>query len=133
MKMPRAPPKEREAGRMGNKECLQTADQLTARRTTIAAAYRRGYAAALKDMRERQWEKKRRRQYFIMQKMHGIVLLALTMQAVHILDGDATIALLTVPLGLMLIFSRRKIIMNDYYFETERQRKWKKRQESTMY
>ena len=125
MKMPRAPPKEREAGRMGNKECLQTADQLTARRTTIAAAYRRGYADALKDMRERQREQKRRRQYFIIQKLHGIALLAITALALHILDGDATIALLTVPLGLYLIFSREMLIVNDYYFRTkERQEEW---------
>lgn len=44
-------------------------------------------------------------------------MLVFTVLAVWILEGDATIALVMVPLGLMLIFSRKKMLVNDYYFE----------------
>lgn len=49
-------------------------------------------------------------------------MLVFTVLAVWISEGDATIALITVPLGLALIFSRKKLVVNDYYFETEERR-----------
>lgn len=60
-----------------------------------------------------------RRRYFLKQRLTGIALLALTMLAVKLLDGDATIALITVPLGLALVFSRQMLIVDKHYFETE--------------
>lgn len=92
-------------------------------------AYQQGYADALEDMRKRQ-EKRRQRQqerrakswYFIKQKLTGFVLLVLTVLAVIALDGDATVALITVPLGLYLIFSKEMLIMNGYYWETKERR-----------
>lgn len=83
---------------MENIAPIQIAEPKREKRAAVTAAYRRGYADALEDMRKRQREKKRRRQYFIMQKLNGIALLAFTALAVYILEGDATIAILTVPL-----------------------------------
>ena len=60
---------------MENIARIQIVEPQPERRTAVAAAYRRGYADALEDMRKRQREKKRRRQYFIMQKLNGIALL----------------------------------------------------------
>lgn len=58
-----------------------------------------------------------------MQKLSGIALLAFTALAVYILEGDATIAVFTVPLALYMIFSREMCIVNSYYWETkERER-----------
>lgn len=51
-----------------------------------------------------------RRRYFLKQRLTGVALLALTMLAVKMLDGDATIALITVPLGLYLIFTGEMVI-----------------------
>ncbi|MDO4292189.1 MAG: hypothetical protein Q4C65_03050 [Eubacteriales bacterium] len=89
-------------------------------------SYINGYADALEDMRrwqqarrQRERERQARRWYFLKQRALGVVMLILTVLAVWILEGDATIALITVPLGLVLIFSRQKLIVNDYYFETE--------------
>lgn len=62
---------------------------------------------------------KRRRLYFLKQKVIGIFILVLTILAVKLLDGDATFALLTVPLVLVLIFSKEKLWMDDYCFEEE--------------
>lgn len=62
---------------------------------------------------------RRRRLYFLKQKVIGVFMLVLTIFAVKLLDGDATIALLTVPLGLTLIFSKEKWWMDNYYFENE--------------
>lgn len=108
---------------MENIARIQIVEPQPERRAAVAAAYKRGYADALEDMRQRQREKKRRRQYFIMQKLSGIALLAFTALAVYILEGDATIAVFTVPLALYMIFSREMCIVNSYYWETkERER-----------
>lgn len=89
-------------------------------------SYINGYADALEDMRRwqqarRQQEREReaRRWYFLKQRVLGVAMLIFTVLAVWILEGDATIALITVPLGLALIFSRQKLVVNDYFFETE--------------
>lgn len=89
-------------------------------------SYINGYEDALADMRRwqqarqlREQDRQARRWYFFKQRALGAVMLKFTVLAVWILEGDATIALITVPLGLALIFSRQKLVVNDYYFETE--------------
>ena len=131
MKITRAPPREREAGN-GEYSPIQIAEPKREKRAAVTAAYRRGYADALEDMRKRQREKKRRRQYFIIQKLNGIALLAFTALAVYILEGDATIAILTVPLALYMIFSREMCIVNSYYWETK-ERETNGRKDDTAY
>lgn len=91
-----------------------------------AKSYEEGYEACrldyqkkAKDLKRLKKEEKRRRLYFLKQKTVGVFLLILTIFAVKLLDGDATISLLTVPIGLMLIFSKEKCWMDRYYFETE--------------
>lgn len=64
-----------------------------------------------------------RRWYFIKQKLTGIAVLAFTAFAVWLLNGDATIAVLTVPLGLYLVFSREMLITNNFYWETKEREK----------
>lgn len=92
--------------------------------------YINGYEDALGDMqrwqqarRKRKWERQARRQYFLKQKVLGIVLLIFTILITWLLEGDATIALITAPLGFALIFSKQTLIVNDYYFERESGRK----------
>ena len=89
-------------------------------------AYQRGYTDAVEDMRKKkrqrqQWEqeKKARRWYFIKQKACGLAMLAITMLAVWATEGDITIAVITVPLGLMCLFSKKMLIVDNYYFATE--------------
>lgn len=117
---------------MENIARIQILEPQPERRTAVAAAYRRGYADALEDMRQRKREKKRRRQYFIIQKLNGIALLAFTALAVYILEGDTTIAILTVPLALYMIFSREMCIVNKYYWETK-ERETHGRKDDTAY
>lgn len=117
---------------MENIAPIQIAETKREKRAAVTAAYRRGYADALEDMRKRQREKKRRRQYFIIQKLNGIALLAFTALAVYILEGDATIAILTVPLALYMIFSREMCIVNSYYWETK-ERETNGRKDDTAY
>lgn len=88
--------------------------------------YAEGYQACRLEYRQKAREQKqlkirekRRRLYFLKQKVVGVFMLVLTIFAVKLLDGDATIALLTVPLGLALIFSKEKWWMDNYYFENE--------------
>lgn len=82
-------------------------------------------AAVADYVRRWQWDKRRerrqrqRRRYFLKQRLIGIALLALTMLAVKLLDGDATIAIITVPLGLYLIFTGEMVIVDRFYRDTK--------------
>ena len=67
---------------------------------------------------------KARRWYFIKQKAYGLAMLAVTVLAVWATEGDITIAVITVPLGLMCIFSKKMLIVDNYYFEAEKGQTW---------
>lgn len=85
-------------------------------------AYVQGYTDAMRKTRERNRERREQRErkhYFIKQRLYGVAILILTAFAVRILDGDATIALFTVPLGISLLTSREMLIVNNYYWEHE--------------
>lgn len=56
--------------------------------------------------------------YFIQRRIYGIALLILTI-AVCAFIRDATIAVITVPLGLTLIVSKRMWLINEYYWNTK--------------
>ena len=91
--------------------------------------YRNGYEYAQmrrrqqeREKRRRQRAQERRRNYFIQQKLYGIALLLLTIAACAF-TGDATIAVITVPMGLTLIASKRMRLINGYYREMERKGK----------
>lgn len=93
----------------------------------VEDAYQRGYADAMADMRkkkeqrrQREQAKKARRWYFVKQKAYGLAMLAVTVLAVWATEGDITIAVITVPLGLMCLFSKKMLIVDNYYFEAEK-------------
>lgn len=75
--------------------------------------------------RRKQCERRRqqRRWYFIKQRLSGIALLIFTVLAIKMLDGDATIALFTVPMGLYMIFSKEMLIVNKFYWQTKERKK----------
>lgn len=56
---------------MENIAPIQIAEPKREKRAAVTAAYRRGYADALEDMRKRQREKKRRRQYSVPRFQHS--------------------------------------------------------------
>lgn len=91
--------------------------------------YRKGYEYAQMRRRQREREKcrrqreqERRKNYFMQQRICGIAILILTI-AVCVFTGDATIAVITVPLGLTLVASKRMWLINEYYREMERKGK----------
>jgi len=93
----------------------------------VEDAYQKGYADAMEDMRKKkeqrrqqEQEKKARRWYFIKQKAYGFVMLAVTVLAVWATEGDITIAVITVPLGLMCLFGKKMLIVDNYYFEAKK-------------
>jgi hypothetical protein len=81
------------------------------------------YMERQKRRRQREQERKRRRQYFIKQRIVGGSLIVIAALAAYVLDGDATIAIVTVPLGLYLIFGKEMLITNGYYYETKEREK----------
>lgn len=70
-------------------------------------AYKSGYQRCMRDERRR----KEREMYYILQKALGSIMLAVTVLCIIVLDGDATIALLLLPIILCLIFSNRPMLV----------------------
>lgn len=82
-------------------------------------AYMIGYTDAMNQERSRRRaarERRERKKYFAMQKLNGVALLIFTAVAIKILEGDATIAFITVPLGLSMLLSKEMLVINKYYY-----------------
>lgn len=69
--------------------------------------------------KQRERSKQQRRWYFLKQRLTGIFLLVFTILAVMLTGGDATIAIITVPLGLYLVFTKEMVIESSFYRETK--------------
>lgn len=67
----------------------------------------------------RERRQQQRRWYFIKQRLYGLVLITITVLAVMMLDGDATTALFTLPLAGYLLFSKKMLIVDSYYWKTK--------------
>ncbi len=67
-------------------------------------------------------EKSKQRTYFFEQKLVGVLMLLATMVMVKILDGDLTVACITIPISLALIFSKEMIFINKYFFEKKKRK-----------
>lgn len=61
----------------------------------------------------------KKRIYFLKQKLAGVALLILTAIAIIFVDDGIAVSIFTIPLSAMLIFSKKKIFVNDYYFESK--------------
>ncbi len=88
----------------------------------LARAYRAGYMAAVNQEKKRWREAKQRRErkkYFAVQKAMGVAILIFTAAAVKAFEGDATVALLTIPLAISLLLSKEMLIINKYYWQCE--------------
>ena len=72
------------------------------------------YMERLHRDRQRERRRQQRRQYFLKQRLTGIFLLLFTILAVMLTGGDATIAIITVPLGLYLVFTKEMLLANDF-------------------
>lgn len=73
--------------------------------------------------KQREYRRQQRRWYFIKQRLFGIITLIFTVLAIKMLDGDATIAVITVPIGLYMIFSKEMLLVNDFYWQEVRRTK----------
>lgn len=56
-------------------------------------------------------EGKAERVYFLKQKLVGLLLVAMSICVPFVADGDATASLLIMPLGLLLLFTKDKIML----------------------
>lgn len=64
-------------------------------------------------------EIRKRKRYFIKQRLFGLAALIIAALSARLLDGDATVALVMVPLGVSLITSKKMLIINKYYWQHE--------------
>lgn len=89
-------------------------------KATLDRAYMLGYTDAVNQERSHRRaakEHRERKKYFAMQKLSGVAMLIFTAIAIKILEGDATIAFVTVPLGLSMLLSKEMLIINKYYWK----------------
>lgn len=106
----------------------------------VEDAYQRGYADAIADMRKKKEQRRQREQakkasrwYFIKQKAYGLAMLAVTVLAAWATEGDITIAVITVPLGLMCLFSKKNADSRQLLFCYRREgNTWTKKQYSVL-
>lgn len=75
----------------------------------------------------KKYKKSKRYYYFRKQKLYGVALIVLGVLSGILLDGDITVALLLVPLGAYLIFTKDMVITDDYFYEMEAKKfdKWR--------
>lgn len=60
---------------------------------------------------------KKKKIYFIKQKLVGLLVIVLAILSVIFSEGDGTAALVMVPMGIGLIITKDMVLMNDYYWE----------------
>lgn len=53
---------------------------------------------------------KRKIIYFLKQKLCGLILTAIGCAVPFFLDGDATVSVIIIPLGVFLIFTRQRVM-----------------------
>lgn len=82
-------------------------------------ACKKEFAEKAKIKREQRMEKREKALYFLKQKLLGISVLIFTAVSVWVLEGDVTIGILTIPLGIALLFSKKPIMYDDYFWITE--------------
>lgn len=56
-------------------------------------------------------KRKAERTYYIKQKLSGLVMAAVGIIAPILLDGDCTISLFALPVGIWLLFTKEKVMM----------------------
>lgn len=77
------------------------------------------FAERAKKKREQRIKERENALYFLRQKSLGVFVLIFTAISIWLLDGDATIGAVMIPLGIALIFSKKLIIYGKYYWEME--------------
>lgn len=60
---------------------------------------------------ERKAKRKSERIYYIKQKLMGLVAVGISVASPLLLDGDATISILMLPLGIFLMVTKEKVMM----------------------
>ena len=96
-----------------------------------SSAYCNGYDRGYKDAQEK-WEarderrkkaireRRKRKKYFLEQKLIGLAIVAGSLALLPFADGDGTYLLLFVPFGLYLMFTKDMALENEYFHECER-------------
>lgn len=60
---------------------------------------------------------KRRKTYFIKQKLLGVAMILFAALTVVLLEGDITIAVLLAPIGFLMVITKETVLMNSDYYE----------------
>lgn len=63
------------------------------------------------------------KRYFRRQKLLGLALTILGILSAIMLEGDITVAMLTVPLGLYVLFTKKPVMYDDDYEDLDSGRK----------
>ena len=80
------------------------ARQITSKETYTLAEAKRIINAERKEKRESL-------RYKVKQKLLGVITIAVSIVSPFLLDGDATISLIMLPLGIYVLFTKEKVLM----------------------
>lgn len=69
----------------------------------------------------------KRKRYFRKQKLFGLFVTLFGIATIFILEGDATAALMIVPMGLYAIFTKKMVIYDEYFWEVERRKELRRK------
>lgn len=61
----------------------------------------------------------RKQRYFMKQKLIGLGMIMLGVMSTWLFDGDITACVVMVPIGIGLIVTKRKVLVNNYYYEVK--------------
>lgn len=84
------------------------------------AGYKAGIMMQKQKIRQLRTQRKAERQralFFLKQKLVGALMLILTIGGVMASDGDITFAFFTLTIAFLLMFSKKKILIDKYYWE----------------
>lgn len=59
---------------------------------------------------KRRIKQKAERLYYIKQRLSGLIMAAIGIAMPFVLDGDATVSLVTLPLGIFLMMTKEKVM-----------------------
>lgn len=69
----------------------------------------------------------RRQNYFLKQKLIGLGMIIVGIIITVLIEDAGVINYLTLPMGLVMLFTKEMIWMDDYFFEMEERKEFKRK------
>lgn len=75
----------------------------------------------------------RKQKYFMKQKLIGLGMIIVGIIITVLIEGMGIINYLTLPMGLVMLFTKEMVWMDDYFFEVEKEKEFKRKMRRRSY